>query len=91
MLRVLLDFETLHGIPTGTMRSAISRGWVTAVKKGRIVMVDDEDPLFLAYKQTYRPRKSSRGTNLLDDHTSFHSEHSEVLPSTFSFEGKEGS
>ena len=63
MLLLLAEIKEKHGIPPGTMRSAISRGVVTADKKGSIVRVDDEDPRFVAFQQTYRPR-SRRDSSL---------------------------
>lgn len=56
MLLLLAEIQEKHGIPPGTMRSAISRGVVSADKKGSIVRVDDEDPRFIAFKASYRPR-----------------------------------
>jgi hypothetical protein len=67
MLLVLFDIERKHGIPPGTMRSAISRGIVQAEKKGGIVMVDDENPTFIAFKQSYRPRSVRASSTLPDE------------------------
>lgn len=56
MKLVLLQIKRKYNIPQGTMRSAISRRVVAAEKEGKILMVDDQDPTFLAFHQHYRPR-----------------------------------
>lgn len=56
MKLVLLQIERMYNIPPGTMRSAISRHVVKAEKEGKILLVDDQEPTFLAFCQQYRPR-----------------------------------
>jgi len=56
MNRLLQEIEEIYGIPTGTMRAAISNKRVRAGKVGRITVVDDEDQSFLRYLANYHPR-----------------------------------
>lgn len=60
MNRLLQEIEEIYGIPTGTMRAAISNKRVRAGKVGRIRVIDDEEDSFLRFKANYHPRSSKQ-------------------------------
>ncbi len=63
MNRLLQEIEEIYGIPTGTMRAAISNKRVRAGKVGRITVVDDEDESFLRFKANYHPRSKQEAVS----------------------------
>jgi hypothetical protein len=56
MFLLLAEIRERYHIPPGTIRSLISRGILVAHKSGGTLKVDDEDPKFVAFRRTYRPR-----------------------------------
>ncbi len=69
MEKLLIQIETEYDIPRGTLRSAISRKQVKAGKRGRILVVDDEDATFQGYLKGYQPRHPSLQNNAYEDGT----------------------